>query len=788
MTNRQLKLILGSMLHDIGKVLFREGGDGRTHSQIGYSFLKEEINVDDKEILDCVRYHHGSMLKNASVEDNSLAYVVYFADNVAASIDRRTKDEEENGFEIHTPTQPVFNILNGNRSNKYYSPYCFNVEDRINYPIDEKKEFAKEQYTVINDNIRDNLKRISLTKEYINSLLEVMEANLSFVPSSTSKKEVPDISLFDHLKITSALSSCIMEYINDRLDSNYKKILFSSSDSFYDEKVYLLASFDFSGIQNFIYTIPSKNALRNLRARSFYLEIMMEHIIDELLDKLSLSRTNILYSGGGHCYLLLPNTSKVRDKFDDYLHSINDWLLEQFDIELFLAGAYEECSSRDLKNDPYGSYKDIFRSVSEKISKVKLDRYTSQKIVELNNRLYDDYSRECQVCKRIAMLKNGKCKMCASIEEFSSKVLYSDFFSVVEEKDNNLPLPINKGLEWDTENSLKERIKNDYNFLRAYSKNKAFTGKDVSTKIWVGDYTTKATFEEFAESSKGIERLGILRADVDDLGHAFVSGFENKENNDKYVTISRSASLSRQLSLFFKLHINKLLREPRFTFDGEEKELRNATIVYSGGDDVFVVGSWSEIIEFAIDLREHFKEFSENTLTISAGIGIYDKGYPISVSAREVEELVEESKRLEGKDGITLLPDGCVHTIKVGDKEETVSDGTYKWDDFIDVVVGEKYNLLSRYMTLVKNEHGNALLYRMLELIRNQNETINIARFIYMLSRLEPNKETSKEIKDAFAEFLQSMLIWIKSEEDSRQLKTAIELYVYLNREREEEE
>lgn len=34
---------------------------------------------------------------------------------------------------------------------------------------------------------------------------------------------------------------------------------------------------------------------------------------------------------------------------------------------------------------------------------------------------------------------------------------------------------------------------------------------------------------------------------------------------------------------------------------------RNATIVYSGGDDVFIVGAWNEVIELSIDLQEKFK-------------------------------------------------------------------------------------------------------------------------------------------------------------------------------------
>ena len=55
---------------------------------------------------------------------------------------------------------------------------------------------------------------------------------------------------------------------------------------------------DISGIQDFIYTIHSENAMKMLRSKSFYLEIMMEHIIDSLLERLNLSRANLIYSGG----------------------------------------------------------------------------------------------------------------------------------------------------------------------------------------------------------------------------------------------------------------------------------------------------------------------------------------------------------------------------------------------------------------------------------------------------------------------------------------------------------
>ena len=41
MTNYETKIIIGSLLHDIGKVVYRKGMDGRKHSQSGYEYLKD---------------------------------------------------------------------------------------------------------------------------------------------------------------------------------------------------------------------------------------------------------------------------------------------------------------------------------------------------------------------------------------------------------------------------------------------------------------------------------------------------------------------------------------------------------------------------------------------------------------------------------------------------------------------------------------------------------------------------------------------------------------------------
>lgn len=76
MKDKQIELVIGSLLHDIGKVVYRTG-DGRNHSQSGYEYLKELKPEFDKMILDCVRYHHGTHLKGAKLSTDHPAYLTY---------------------------------------------------------------------------------------------------------------------------------------------------------------------------------------------------------------------------------------------------------------------------------------------------------------------------------------------------------------------------------------------------------------------------------------------------------------------------------------------------------------------------------------------------------------------------------------------------------------------------------------------------------------------------------------------------------------------------------------
>ena len=774
MQSAQLKATVGALLHDIGKILDDKKNH---HSMSGAEFVEKNSKVVDDDILDQIKYHHKKQLSE-STKVSDYAYIANFADTVSAKMDRRKKDD---GTLIQTKVKAldsIFNILNGNNEKLMYNAEQITKNGSINYPV-QKASIGADVLLKAKNDFEKVLQSSNSEEELATKLLTAVEKNLSFIPAAITDEKVNDISLFDHLKMTAAIASSVRRYMDENKKTDFKSLVDKETD-FMNEKMFLLYSMDVSGIQDFIYTIATQKVLKGLRTRSFYLEIVIEHCIDILLERTGLTRANLIYSGGGHAYVILPNTEGIKEILLEYEKQINDWFMEYYRTDLYIASGYSECSANSFCNEPTGSYKEIFAEVSKKISDKKMKRYSADVIKKLNSIEQKDGSRECKVCHRVDRLtKEDKCEICEGIENISKDILNKELFAVVKDKlsESSLPLPFGYNLVALRKEEADELEKNG-EVNRIYSKNNLDIDNSY-VKIWVGDYHNGDDFSTLAKNSNGIKRLAVMRADVDNLGQAFVSGFENSKskNSDQYVTLSRTATFSRKLSMFFKLHINEMLANGEFTMSSsKEAGKRNALIVYSGGDDLFVIGSWDDIIEFSVDLSRKFKKFSQDTLTVSAGIDLYPEKYPVAVMARKTGELEEVSKGIDGKNAVTIA--GEVNS--------------YKWKELDEEVFGEKYATLEKFIGNQK-ERGNSFIYRVLQLF-NENDgedKLNIARLAYVLARLEPQKPNTnkKEVlseyekdKENYKEFSKKIYGWIKNKKDSKQVKTAILLYVYNNR------
>ena len=114
--------------------------------------------------------------------------------------------------------------------------------------------------------------------------------------------------------------------------------------------------------------------------------------------------------------MILPNTKETQTIFDEEIKNVNKWFLKHFQTALYIAGAYVSCSSKDLQNEPNGSYSALYRELSTKLSLNKSHRYTAAEIIALNKIQADDYERECRVCKRLGKVnEDGECSICESL-------------------------------------------------------------------------------------------------------------------------------------------------------------------------------------------------------------------------------------------------------------------------------------------------------------------------------------------------------------------------------------
>lgn len=284
----------------------------------------------------------------------------------------------------------------------------------------------------------------------------------------------------------------------------------------------------------------------------------------------------------------------------------------------------------------------------------KFHRHTAEDLRQLNSTAAYPDGRECKVCGTSANLKDDLCPWCKLFVDLSIKIQNKRVLVVSRQPSaaDDCTLPALDGgseyLSLTDQFSARKRLASGEPVARVYTKNAPFTGLTYSTNLYVGDYAASNSMEELAGQSEGVRRIAVCRMDVDNLGHAFISGFEQENEKDPvkrmhYVTLSRTSAFSRQMSLFFKYYINGIL------------EGLQVSIVYAGGDDVFLVGAWNDVLEAAQRIQSNFTAFSCGALTLSAGIGIFDDHYPIRLSAEETAALEEAAKHLPGKNALALF-------------------------------------------------------------------------------------------------------------------------------------
>lgn len=162
-------------------------------------------------------------------------------------------------------------------------------------------------------------------------------------------------------------------------------------------------------------------------------------------------------------------------------------------------------------------------------------------------------------------------------------------------------------------------------------------------------------FLEIARTARGDNLLGVLVADADSLGVAIDSSLAGQRD------LSGLTNLSRSLDAFFSGDLKSEI-EKRC---GKWKEVYT---IFSGGDDLVMVGPWDVMFAFAGQLQRLFHDrFGAQGLTLSAGLALIKPKRPIKAAVAEAEHLLEIAKTVAGPG-------------EAAPKEQCVAFGqTWKW-------------------------------------------------------------------------------------------------------------
>lgn len=521
-------------------------------------------------------------------------------------------------------------------------------------------------------------------KAFSETLLNLLYKYTSCIPSSTIN--FADVSLYDHLKTTAALAVCLYDY----KQSGEK-----------GDAPFLLIGADFSGIQPYIYEIVSKYAAKNLKGRSFYLRILSDAVVRYILKELNLFQANVVYNSGGGFYIIAPNTEEAKEKLSCAVKVIEQKLFENHRTSLYCAIDSVEVS-KDVLIHKGKTLADVWGELFE-----KRDRKKSSKFAQLITSNYEKFFEpsgigadqdrdsitgeefvegETKVKFNKDEKKDSYIKPLTALQiKLGEKLRSMDVMVISEEgelpywkvEDMVKVTPLDLGITYyllkdEDIRAKREQLKGsadkvvvvtmngkngDCNFLRKIDGVNNIYALEFYGGNEVDDREVP-TFEEMcqAEGADGLSRLGVLRMDVDNLGHIFQQGISPER-----ATLSRYAALSRSLDYFFSGYLNTIWRTIWEDESGVQSFCDQTFVIYSGGDDVFIVGRWDKTIEFAKQIARDFKKYVSNNpnFTISAGVSIMSPSYPIMKGAEEggVEEHRAKNHTCQGssKNSISFL-------------------------------------------------------------------------------------------------------------------------------------
>ena len=616
-----------------------------THLHSGYTsrFFQNVLQLNNN-LERAASAHH---LDGSDVFDS----VIRRADHIASALDRQ--DEQYDYEEEHTKSR--YRYITARLNSIFYeidfgkkrSPAYFplgRIDDlsllKENKSIDAKeaaKEYEGLFKQLLDDMDQDHLLIGKPTWYKYHRIYSLLYRYTTLIPASTYETNHPTVSLFDHLKLTSAIASCLA---------------LQNSDHFY------MFEFDVSGIQKFIYKITEGNetksrVAKSLRGRSAFVSLLTNAITYTILNAFGLTEANIIFNTGGGGILLLPDLEDTPKRIDNICTLITESLYERFNTDLTFVYAYEKMDEAELEE---------FKSAKAISLKVKLEAAKTQKFKHMMGPSFTYQSNSdqdlCVMCHEHPQSKDGLCSLCQSIIDLSDYYTSHDAFIVhydfVNTQDSMFDLGF-VGIKMSPK-VPKELVNSEQiYYLDSVNGFKCGNVKLLGNLVPKDMNGTSLGFEDIVQLQNpedGDRKLGILKMDVDNLGAIFAFGLKNREGEGYEVqrSLSKYLTLSRLMEIFFTQQLKKICIELSQRLSMTKQNM--FYINYAGGDDLVILGPVYGIVYLALEINRQFKAFVRNeNITISGGIHIQRPSEPVRFGIQFADDALESSKHymMDGK-------------------------------------------------------------------------------------------------------------------------------------------
>lgn len=492
----------------------------------------------------------------------------------------------------------------------------------------------------------------------IESWLYLLQKYTWCMPASTKAEEIPDVSLFDHSRATAALAVCLGAAYGQDESALDALLQYASRPNAAgaDTPVALLLRSDVRGIQSFLYSLRASGAARSLRGRSYYIGLVCEAVVRRLLADLGLPMTQVLYSGGGHAYLLLPPSAEASVR--ELRAELERAIFALHGGELNVSVGWTTLIAGDLRGRALSQKWDEASRACDEAKARPMAEQTAEWLCENVFAVEEQggLAGRCAICQAEldgeAKSDDEACPLCESFQELGRALLRHRVLALKSVP----PVPgAHRARSWrDALRSLglEATLDGDSDvimnldgtgFLPAAPNPECSYGFRPAARVFpTNPDGTLTEFGELAKRATGVKRLAALRMDVDNMGRLFRKGLAEP-------TLSRVAALSSALGWFYEGYLNEICSEWPDKVYG----------LYSGGDDLFFVGSWDVMPRLAQKVRDEFAAYCAGNprLTVSAGISLFPDKYPVYQAARDSDRALAASKAHGGgrKDAMTFL-------------------------------------------------------------------------------------------------------------------------------------